>query len=870
MISFKSTNQGKPKSTKNGEFSNNVTNILNSETTGNIKSENMFNLIRKLQDRKKFNEETQKTREREQSLAKHEEKTNQHGELPPVFNKRLFSSRGAVIITGAARKIMEQNAEILLNESDDRPISKHIVGTMRGVVDGLKLIHKDLDHVKEILSYVITYEKIKAFQYITKRTHEDMLSCYYIVHGSVEATYDVSSTTSNAVHFYEPNIIYTHTSGEYLGLVQPDLLGRHDHSPPATIYTKEDCEFLRIDRKRFHDAIEKINEELCKDKIFFLNRHNTILNTLSKEEKEKLIPGMQRKVFPPNKLVLEQGDLCEYVFFLVSGTTQCYSTVEVPEIGKDCILNLQQLKEGDFFGEECLLEKDCKSICSHLSQTPLTCFKLHRTEFQKLGREHALELIHKNRNIYPTMETLANYGYGHAVWDMQKKIRIRKILLGKNKSAEPVSSINMRPVDEKEAYQENMFKFLNNESLRPRTSPCRVVSKPFGMSNRAKSAVGKKKDKQVRFKELCNTDENNSHELDEAQKVARAIRSNPNLVKMMNSLMKEHIVVRNEFPIKKKVESRDLTFTNQRNKVLANKSKAGWFYASEASTDGPDEVSQPGGKIELSLESNELVKRADMEARSYAKQVQSRRNTIQEDETYHTSIHDAKETAFISMSYNKFRSEFLRRQLKLQKEKQDVKALRHLRKGQENFMSKLKAEQERMANSTNNRDGLPKPRQMWLRGKLLMKKSQAEGDLIEKIHRPMPLNFRSGSSSPNSSVRSTPRSLRLTKHFTFDEEDTNGYHSRNRLMVSNDRLSVRSNSSTERSVSTTPRTPDRKTPSSPLSIASARQARIRKRNSRLTMTLSEHPSSTHNNDANDTSILQTQIVSNQNEENVSE
>ena len=61
----------------------------------------------------------------------------------------------------------------------------------------------------------------------------------------LQVTYDMDITETRNV--FQPDVIYNHGSGEYLGLVSPDGL-QDDLSPPATVYTTEASQFLRIDR----------------------------------------------------------------------------------------------------------------------------------------------------------------------------------------------------------------------------------------------------------------------------------------------------------------------------------------------------------------------------------------------------------------------------------------------------------------------------------------------------------------------------------------------------------------------------------------------------------------------------------------------
>ena len=78
-------------------------------------------------------------------------------------------------------------------EKFDLELTSSEIRSMTPVVDGLPLIHHDLDHVKHVLAHVVTMEMYEPFQFIHKKDHEDSISCYYILHGSVEATYEHTS-----------------------------------------------------------------------------------------------------------------------------------------------------------------------------------------------------------------------------------------------------------------------------------------------------------------------------------------------------------------------------------------------------------------------------------------------------------------------------------------------------------------------------------------------------------------------------------------------------------------------------------------------------------------------------------------------------
>lgn len=257
----------------------------------------MKKVVREATETQRFYEDTLKYRQQDRLAARQVSHglsldSQNEDDLPPVFNKRLFASQGTVVLTPEARRIMRKNeSRNIAKDSSIMPKSELLA--MRAVVEGLKLIHKGKDYIKDCLSQVVTYESYAPWEYIIKKPHEDSISCYYIVHGAVEVTYGISVTESK--NMYQPNIIYNHGSGEYLGLVSPE--GRRDDlAPPATIYTKEACEFLRIDRTKFHQTIERILTKEAQEKRTYLASGPSVLSLMPRDAKEKVLPKLLKQV----------------------------------------------------------------------------------------------------------------------------------------------------------------------------------------------------------------------------------------------------------------------------------------------------------------------------------------------------------------------------------------------------------------------------------------------------------------------------------------------------------------------------------------------------------------------------------------------
>lgn len=248
----------------------------------------MLELANSVSDTQAFHEQAEEERQNEPEKQTEEK---QDKNVPPVFNKRLFVTSGNVVITKEARRIMLRNSRY--RNDEDPVLSKSDLLAMKSVVDGLKLIHKDQGHIKDALSHCVTLETYEAFQFVVKKQWEDVLSCYYIVHGAAEVTYDMRATASRSV--YQPNIIYSHGTGEYLGIVNP-VDKTEDIAPPATVYTKELSEFLRIDREKFHRICERFTSLLLTEIRRYVFRKFTVLSKVQPDVKEKILPLIQKEV----------------------------------------------------------------------------------------------------------------------------------------------------------------------------------------------------------------------------------------------------------------------------------------------------------------------------------------------------------------------------------------------------------------------------------------------------------------------------------------------------------------------------------------------------------------------------------------------
>ncbi|KAL5014036.1 hypothetical protein ScPMuIL_008306 [Solemya velum] len=432
----------------------------------------MLHVVKFAADTERFLQKTDDLRDVEKDVVE----THTARDLPPVFNKRLFASQGTVVLTQEARRIMKKNIKHR-ESSNSLYLNKKELQCMRSVVDGLKLIHKGQDYIKDVLSHVITFETYNAFEYIVKRVWEECLSCYYIIHGAVEVTYDMRATESRNV--YQPNIIYSHSSGEYVGLVNAE--GRtEDLAPPATVYTKEVCHLLKIDRQRFHRLITQLTTVLNKEKQAFLRSGGTVLSTISRDAKEKILNKLQKKEFTPNKVLLKQGEVADYLILIMSGRCECYRDVFIPEVGEERMFYLDSRESGDFFGEECVVDNN-PSYCTIVTSSVLTCYKLHRSALEIMSKEQLANIISANRHSFPSDDELRDRGYSNSIWNNFKHSQIKEALHegGKMKylRQKEAQNINERPPSLCDQHRENMFRFIDKgahfQPMRTKSAVCR-------------------------------------------------------------------------------------------------------------------------------------------------------------------------------------------------------------------------------------------------------------------------------------------------------------------------------------------------------------------------------------------------------------
>uniref|UniRef100_A0A6P8I3F5 Uncharacterized protein LOC116298696 n=1 Tax=Actinia tenebrosa TaxID=6105 RepID=A0A6P8I3F5_ACTTE len=356
----------------------------------------------------------------------------------PVFNKRIFRAQAGIVLTDEILAILNRPLREGRSETE--------LHKLRSVVNGLKDIHKGLQFIKDALCHVVGYEKVGPNVQVKKQSSETDLSCYYILNGSIEATYMISHGDSNGRKkkisgFYSLQgtgidcerrdgyeIKYTHIAGDYLGLVSGDG-PEYDLPPPDSIRTTEVCEFLRIDRSKFHQAVRTIHSLHVQEIEHFINS-GSILRDLPLEQRQRLVSLMARQEYAAGKVIVNQGDFPDHIFFIGKGRCQFFRRVYIKEAKRQELVRLGHIEEGDVFGESSVLDGS-PCFCSVSSIGQVRCYLIDKWAIKH--DEQLLNLLRKHQHHFYEDSMIQHYIRDSDVWQSYKRNKINELLQTTNK-----------------------------------------------------------------------------------------------------------------------------------------------------------------------------------------------------------------------------------------------------------------------------------------------------------------------------------------------------------------------------------------------------------------------------------------------------
>ena len=143
---------------------------------------------------------------------------------------------------------------------------------------------------------------------------------------------------------------------------------------------------------------------------------------LADEEADTLTAHSSTRVYPPNAILLNEGDVASTLFVLLEGKVKVYVS---DEDGKEAILNI--MDAGEYFGELSLVD-GAPCSASVMTITPVRVMVVTKNDFRECLRQHpemALNLIaaltRQVRGLTDSVKNLSlNDVYGRVAHTLQE------------------------------------------------------------------------------------------------------------------------------------------------------------------------------------------------------------------------------------------------------------------------------------------------------------------------------------------------------------------------------------------------------------------------------------------------------------------
>ena len=163
----------------------------------------------------------------------------------------------------------------------------------------------------------------------------------------------------------------------------------HNTGRSATIKTLERCTLWGVDRKRFREAVEKVNGRNYKENKDFVNSV-PIFDSMTVGEKENLLAVVTTQKFQGGKKIVIEGEPGDLFYLIKEGIVSC--SVKGAEIRK--------MEKGDHFGEQALLYNTTRTA---------TVTAVDNVRVLSIGREQLSEVLGTSlqRIIYRNTQRIA-------------------------------------------------------------------------------------------------------------------------------------------------------------------------------------------------------------------------------------------------------------------------------------------------------------------------------------------------------------------------------------------------------------------------------------------------------------------------------
>ncbi|KAK2964164.1 putative cAMP-dependent protein kinase regulatory subunit [Blattamonas nauphoetae] len=188
-------------------------------------------------------------------------------------------------------------------------------------------------------------------------------------------------------------------------------------------------ELLSVDAEDYRQLFANQHELEIQDRVAFLHDIG-VLRHLSEDEIRMMAEVCQERVYPPNKVVVREGDDGNEMFFIVSGSVTVVMTLIYKEIPR--FVEITHLGPKDFFGELSLLEANPRAT-SVIAHVPLTCLVLSKMDFGRIIAGATLQALREYSKQYTPRAEIFRLFCEKQKWADYKKSLVVDILATKQK-----------------------------------------------------------------------------------------------------------------------------------------------------------------------------------------------------------------------------------------------------------------------------------------------------------------------------------------------------------------------------------------------------------------------------------------------------
>ena len=162
----------------------------------------------------------------------------------------------------------------------------------------------------------------------------------------------------------------------------------HDTPRSATVRSLETCTLWGLGHSTFRDSLRAINARKFAENKAFINSIE-LFSALTLPQKESLVHAFVSHVFPPGHRIVNEGDPGDLFYIVKEGVVVCLKGG----------VEIRRLSKGEFFGEQALLYTSGVRTATVVSEGPVKCVSIGRTDLAQVLGSHLQHIIYKNTQL---------------------------------------------------------------------------------------------------------------------------------------------------------------------------------------------------------------------------------------------------------------------------------------------------------------------------------------------------------------------------------------------------------------------------------------------------------------------------------------